>query len=77
MSLQTKPDGAGATRQIRERLPKTEVLIFSIHDEDVVITELLKGRSSRLRTKIGFQIRSNPCSRVPGGAQAFLHRQSL
>src|SRR5262249_45178658 len=55
MSLQTKPDvavldysmplinGVEVTRQIRERLPKTEVLIFSIHDEDVVITELLKA----------------------------------
>ena len=41
-----------ATRQIRERLPKTEVLIFSIHDEEIVITELLKagGRAYVLKS---------------------------
>ena len=53
MALQTKPDiavidfamplinGVEVTRQIRERLPKTEVLIFSPHDEETVIRELL------------------------------------
>ena len=53
MALQTKPDiavidfamplinGVEVTRQIRERLPKTEVLIFSLHDEETVIRELL------------------------------------
>jgi DNA-binding NarL/FixJ family response regulator len=53
MALQTKPDiavidfamplinGLEVTRQIRERLPKTEILIFSLHDEELVIRELL------------------------------------
>jgi len=61
MALQTKPDiavidfamplinGVEVTRQIRERLPKTEVLIFSLHDEETVIRELL-GAGARLCT---------------------------
>ena len=52
-ALQTNPDvaildyslpllnGIEATRQIRARLPKTEVLIFTMHDSDVLIGELL------------------------------------
>jgi len=67
MSLQTKPDvavldysmplinGVEATRQIRERLPKTEVLIFSIHDEGVVITELLKAGARAYVLKSDFK----------------------
>ena len=53
MAVQTKPDvavidysmpvfnGIETTRQIRERLPKTEVLIFTIHDDEKLISELL------------------------------------
>ena len=52
-ALQTKPDvaildyslplinGVEATRQIRARLPKTEVLIFTMHDLDSLIGEIL------------------------------------
>ena len=52
-ALQTNPDvavldyslplinGVEATRQIRARLPKTEVLIFTMHDTDSLIGELL------------------------------------
>jgi DNA-binding NarL/FixJ family response regulator len=54
-AIETKPDvvvldysmplinGADATRQIRMRLPKTEVLIFTIHDDEVLIEELLSA----------------------------------
>jgi len=54
-ALETKPDiavldyampvinGAEATRQIRTRLPKTEVLIFTVYDNEVVIRELLRA----------------------------------
>src|SRR5262245_35288591 len=67
MSLQTKPDvavldysmplmnGVEATRQIRERLPKTEVLIFSIHDDEVVIAELLKAGARAYVLKSDFK----------------------
>jgi DNA-binding NarL/FixJ family response regulator len=34
-------NGAEATRQIRARLPRTEVLIFTIHDDEMLVRELL------------------------------------
>ena len=36
-------NGIEVTRQIRARLPKTEVLIFTMHDNQVLIEELLKA----------------------------------
>jgi DNA-binding NarL/FixJ family response regulator len=36
-------NGIEATRQIRSRLPKTEVLIFTMHDSETLIQELLKA----------------------------------
>jgi DNA-binding NarL/FixJ family response regulator len=52
-AVETKPDvaiidyslplmnGVEATRQIRARVPKSEILIFTMHDSDVLIDELL------------------------------------
>jgi DNA-binding NarL/FixJ family response regulator len=54
-AVETKPDiavldysmplvnGIEATRQIRARLPKTEVLIFTMHDNETLIQDLLKA----------------------------------
>ena len=54
-AIETKPDvavldyslplvnGIEATRQIRARLPRTEVLIFTMHDNETVIEELVKA----------------------------------
>ena len=42
-SMMPLVNGAGATRQIRARLPKTEVLIFTIHDDEQHIAELLEA----------------------------------
>src|SRR5262249_50286848 len=36
-------NGIEATRQIRARLPDTEILIFTIHDSDVLVRELLEA----------------------------------
>ena len=36
-------DGLEATRQIRASLPKTEVLVFAMHDNAMLIEELLKA----------------------------------
>ena len=36
-------DGLEATRQIRASLPKTEVLVFAMHDNEMLIEELLKA----------------------------------
>jgi len=55
MALDTKPDvaildyalplinGVEATRQIRIRLPDVEVLIFTMHDSDVLVGEVLEA----------------------------------
>src|SRR5262249_62017763 len=54
-ALETMPDvaiidyslplmnGVEAARQIRARLPKTEVLIFTMHDSDALIGEVLQA----------------------------------
>jgi DNA-binding NarL/FixJ family response regulator len=54
-ATQTKPDvavidysmpllnGIEVTRQVRARLPKTEVLVFTMHDNETLIEELLKA----------------------------------
>ena len=36
-------NGVEVTRQIRLRLPKTEVLIFTMHDNDLLVQELLRA----------------------------------
>src|SRR5438067_10077872 len=54
-AIETKPDvaiidyslpavnGIEATRQIRARVPGTEVLIFTMHDSDVLVSEALEA----------------------------------
>ena len=54
-TLRTKPDiaiidyslplvsGIEVTRQIRERLPKTEILVFTIYESESLVCELLKA----------------------------------
>jgi DNA-binding NarL/FixJ family response regulator len=36
-------NGVEATRQIRARVPSTEVLIFTMHDSDILVREILKA----------------------------------
>jgi len=38
-----KYNGVEVTRQIRERLPKTEILIFTMHDNETLIEQLLQA----------------------------------
>jgi DNA-binding NarL/FixJ family response regulator len=54
-AIETKPDvavvdyslpllnGVEVTRQIRARLPRTEVLIFTMHDNEILIQDLLRA----------------------------------
>jgi len=39
-------NGIEATRQIHARLPKAEILIFTMHDSDVLVGELLEAGAS-------------------------------
>jgi DNA-binding NarL/FixJ family response regulator len=69
-AIETKPDiavldysmplinGAEATRQIRNRLPKTEVLIFTIHDDEMLVRELLSAgaRGYLLKSDCSYQL---------------------
>jgi DNA-binding NarL/FixJ family response regulator len=69
-AIETKPDiavldyslplvnGIEATRQIRARLPKTEVLIFTMHDSETLIQDLLKAgaRGYLLKTDAGHHL---------------------
>jgi DNA-binding NarL/FixJ family response regulator len=67
--LETQPDvaiieyylpflnGAEVTRQIRAQLPSTEVLIFTVHDDDRVVREILTS-GARLRAEIRRQHRA-------------------
>jgi DNA-binding NarL/FixJ family response regulator len=41
-----------ATRQIRARLPRTQVLIFTAYDDEKIIHEFERG-GTRLLTEIG------------------------
>ena len=36
-------NGAEVTRQIRDRLPRTEVLVFTMHDNETLITDILEA----------------------------------
>ena len=36
-------NGVDATRQIRARLPQTEIMIFTVHDSDALVRELLEA----------------------------------
>lgn len=52
-------NGIAATRQIRARLPSTEVLIFTVQDDDDLIRECLKAgaRSYLLKSEMEGQLR--------------------
>src|SRR5262245_65835832 len=44
-----RSNGAQATRKIRMRLPETEVQIFTLHDSEVLVTDLLKAEAPAAR----------------------------
>ncbi len=80
-ATETKPDvavldyslplinGIEATRQIRARLPKTEVLIFTMHDNETLISELLKAGAR------GYLLKSDAQSHLIGAIECLaLHK---
>ena len=84
-ALQSKPDvavldyslpiknGIEATREIRARLPATEVLIFTMYDSDAIIGELLAAGAR------GFLMKSDTEKYIVPAidAQAVLHFESV
>jgi DNA-binding NarL/FixJ family response regulator len=80
-ALETNPDvamldysmplinGVEATRQIRARLPKTEVLIFTMHCNDTLIQELLQAGAR------GFLLKSDARHSLVGAIESLaVHR---
>ena len=75
-ALDTKPDvavidyslplisGLEATRQIRAALPQTEVLIFTMHDTDAFVEELLKAGAR------GYVLKTDARSHLIGAIEA-------
>jgi DNA-binding NarL/FixJ family response regulator len=62
-------NGIEATRQIRARLPKTEVLIFTMHDNETLISELLKAGAR------GYLLKSDAQSHLIGAIECLaLHK---
>jgi DNA-binding NarL/FixJ family response regulator len=83
-ALETKPDvvildyvmplmnGAEVTRQIRSRLPTAEVMIFSMHDSDALVGELLQAGAR------AFVMKSEPGERVVAAVRSLAnHRPFL
>jgi DNA-binding NarL/FixJ family response regulator len=80
-AIETRPDvavidyslplanGIEATRKIRARLPRTEVLIFTMHDNETLVQELLKAGAR------GYLLKSDARRYLIGAIQSLaLHR---
>jgi DNA-binding NarL/FixJ family response regulator len=75
-ALETKPDiavldyslplvnGIEATRQIRAKVPNTEILIFTMHDSDTLVHELLKAGAR------GFLLKSDASRQLIGAIES-------
>ena len=57
-------NGIEVTRQIRARLPKTEVLIFTLHDNQTLIEDLLKAGAR------GYLLKSEAKANLIGAIEA-------
>ena len=88
-ALQTKPDvaildyslplinGVEATRQIRARLPKTEVLIFTMHNSDSLIGEILAAGARGYLLKSDANAALLAAVESAGCAQTILHSKDF
>jgi len=88
-ALETKPDvavidyslpllnGIEATRQIRKREPRTEVLIFTMHDEEILIRNVLEAGALGYLLKADAKTIRCRGGGGAGGAQAVLHRAGV
>ncbi len=70
-------NGVEATRQIRARVPTVEILIFTMHDNEKLIYDLLKAGARGYLLEVGRQAFADRRHRVAVGAPAVLHGQGL
>src|SRR5262245_12686984 len=68
-------NGLEVTLQIRARLPRTEVLIFTVCESELVIEEALKADARGYLLKIRRKSLSARCHRCRRGPSAVLHEQ--
>ena len=88
-ALETKPDvavldyslplinGVEATRQIRARLPRTEILIFTMHENETLIEELVKAGARGYLLKSDARRDLMAAIEFTRSPQALLHDQGL
>lgn len=62
-------DGIGVTHQIRAKLPKTEVLIFTVHYEEIVISQLLEAGAR------GYLLKSDASQKLIAAIEALASHQ--
>ena len=70
-------NGVEATRQIRARLPQTEVLIFTMHDSDVLVGEVLEAGARAYLLKSDAKQYLIAAVEALAAPQAVLHRTRL
>jgi DNA-binding NarL/FixJ family response regulator len=70
-------NGVEATRQIHARLPNTEIMIFTVHDSDVLVGELLQAGARAYLLKSEAQATPRRRGGIPRQSQAVLHRPHL
>jgi DNA-binding NarL/FixJ family response regulator len=57
-------NGLDATRQIRQAMPETEVLLYTMHDADQLVQESVKAGAR------GFVLKSDPAANLVAGVKA-------
>src|SRR5262249_17961354 len=70
-------NGVEATRQIRARVPGAEALIFTMHDSEVLVGELLEAGARAYLLKSDAKQISDRGRGIPGQSQAVFYREGL
>ena len=70
-------DGIEVTRQIRQRVPSVEVLIFTMHDNENLLRDMVKAGARGYVLKSDAQQHLISAVQVAGGPQALLRQPGL
>ena len=88
-AIETKPDicivdhslplmnGLEVTRQIRARVPKSEILIFTMHENEKLVQELLQRRCQGISAQVGRQDAFDRGRHIAGEPPTVLHPEGL